>query len=60
MPKLLPAKKIEDRRLQFRHAAGLGPAPDGKRSLGWSDKIAVRAWLARMKVAMDPISTWIP
>jgi hypothetical protein len=64
MPRLPVAKKIEERRLQFRQAAA-GTAPsDGRKivPLGWSDSISLKAWLARMDAAMAPIITagWLP
>lgn len=61
MPKLPVAKKIEDRRLQYRHARD-GIVPEGRTivPLGWSDRSSVRSWLARMDAAMAPITSWIP
>jgi hypothetical protein len=61
MPRLAVAKKIEDRRLQFRQARD-GIVPEGRKvaPLGWSDRISLRSWLARMDLAMAPISSWIP
>jgi len=61
MPRLPVAKKIEDRRLQFRHARD-GIVPEGRKvlPLGWSDRSSLRTWLARMDVAMAPIASWIP
>jgi hypothetical protein len=61
MPRLPVAKKVENRRLQFRHARD-SFAPEGRKvvPLGWSDRVSLRAWLAAMDGAMAPISGWIP
>jgi hypothetical protein len=61
MPRLPVAKKIENRRLQFRHARD-SYTPEGRKvvPLGWSDRISLRTWLAAMDGAMAPIGSWIP
>jgi hypothetical protein len=63
MPRLPVAKKVEDRRLQFRQAAQ-GKIPEGRKvaPLGWSDRVSLKAWLARMDDAMAPIvkAGWLP
>jgi hypothetical protein len=61
MPRLPVAKKIENRRLQFRHARD-SYTPEGRKvvPLGWSDRISLQAWLAAMDGAMAPIGSWIP
>ena len=61
MPRLSVYRKIDERRLQFRHAI-TGIVPPGRKMLplGDGDQSIVRMWLRHMAIEMGPISSWIP
>lgn len=60
MPRLVPAKEVEDRRIRFEQARD-AIMPEGRRvtPLGPFDRGRVRAWLARMEAEFTPISSWL-
>ncbi len=59
MPRLLPAKQVEIRRLQFRDAAA-GETGQGKTPLGPFDRSRVLNWLQAMDASFAGIKTWLP
>ena len=61
MPRLLPAKEIEDRRVKFGQARDC-EVPEGRRltPLGPFDRARVRVWLERMADSFAPVASWIP
>jgi len=61
MPRLLPAKEVEDRRLTFVQARD-AILPEGRKvtPLGPFDRARVRLWLERMEAEFAPIASWLP
>jgi hypothetical protein len=61
MPRLIPAKEVEDRRITFAQARD-AIAPSGRRvtPLGPFDRSRVREWLGRMDAEFAPVSSWLP
>jgi hypothetical protein len=61
MPRLIPAKEVEDRRISFAQARD-AVAPSGRRvtPLGPFDRSRVRDWLRRMDTEFEPITSWLP
>lgn len=61
MPRLIPAKEVEDRRVTFAQARD-ATIPEGRKvtPLGPFDRARVRQWLARMEEEFAPIASWLP
>ena len=61
MPRLLPAKEVEDRRVKFEQAMN-GEVPDGRKltPLGPFDRARIRNWLGQMSTSFAPVASWIP
>lgn len=61
MPRLIPAKEVEDRRLTFAQAAdAISPAGRSITPLGPFDRRRVRDWLARMDAEWSSVMSWLP
>jgi hypothetical protein len=61
MPRLLPAKEVEDRRVTFAQARDASSQP-GRRvmPLGPFDRSRIRAWLNQMETEFAPVASWLP
>jgi hypothetical protein len=61
MPRLLPAKEVEDRRVKFAQARD-AEIPEGRKltPLGPFDRARVRNWLEKMSASFAPVASWIP
>src|SRR4051794_21262198 len=61
MPRLLPAKEVEDRRVKFTQPMN-GDVPEGRKltPLGPFDRSRIRDWMGRMSASFAPVASWIP
>lgn len=61
MPRLIPARDVEVRRILFTEARD-AIQPDGRRvsPLGPFDRSRVRLWMDSMARELEPIRTWLP
>nr|WP_294557706.1 hypothetical protein [uncultured Rhodopila sp.] len=59
MPRLIPAKEVEDRRITYADARDATPKK-GVVPLGPFDRRRVGQWLLRMEAEFGGISTWLP
>jgi hypothetical protein len=61
MPRLIPAKEVEDRRITFADARDATPQKGRNVTpLGLFDRARVKEWLLRMEAEFSGISTWLP
>ena len=61
MPRLIPAKGVEDRRITFAQARdGTAPAARKIVPLGPFDRSRVAHWLATMDTSFAPVASWLP
>ena len=61
MPRLIPAKEVEDRRITFAQARdAISPAGRSVTPLGPFDRRRVRDWLTRMDAEWSVVQSWLP
>jgi hypothetical protein len=61
MPRLIPAREVEVRRILFSEARD-AIEPEGRRvtPLGPFDRARIRQWMDRMAEELEPIRSWLP
>lgn len=61
MPRLIPAKEVEDRRITFAQARDrISPPGRNVVPLGAFDQRRVAHWLTAMEAAFAPVASWLP